>query len=354
MIETVKRIKRENTLPVFNRLKWKCSPTTVTDLMKPEHSQHSTFSFEFDWNDAGWRVLEGVSRVNDSVIIEGDDGEVTVVVDVKKKELLKVNDEDLSEVKHNQILDLNDEGDRWEGDVLKDSPYGWGVLYDKDNQMVYEGFRIGELNVCYGREYYTDISRIEYEGEWFEGSRWGRGIQYDRNGDVVYDGEWLEYEQLEMRVVITPENEVLHNHIEELVVSDGCCNGSNWNGIDADFGVFAFLKLLKVGNNCFECLHSLRVVGLSELESVVIGKDSFTPSQDSKDERSLNREFHLKNCPKVKLLKIGPSSFVNYRVCVIENVDALEEIEMGDLNEESHNFVGAFSFVLKSILERNV
>ena len=79
-----------------------------------------------------------------------------------------------------------------------------------------------------------------------------------------------------------------------------------------------------------------------------------TTSQDSKDERSLNHEFHLKNCPKVKLLKIGPYSFVNYRVCVIENVDALEEIEMGDLNEESCNFDGTFSFVLKSILGRNV
>ena len=86
----------------------------------------------------------------------------------------------------------------------------------------------------------------------------------------------------------------------------------------------------------------------------MIGKDSFTPSRDSKDERCLNHEFHLKNCPKVKLLKMGRFSFSDYRVCVIENVDALEVIEIGMLDEESHNFVGAFSFVLKSILERNV
>ena len=353
MIETVNRIKGENTLPVFNQLKWKCSPVVFTDRMVPKYSQYNYYTFQYDRSSHGFHFLNGVSRVDGCMVVErGEEG--VVVVDMKKKELLKVNEEDLSGVKHNQILDLNDEGDRWEGDVLKDSPYGWGVLYDKDNQMVYEGFRIGELNVCYGRKYYIDISRIEYEGEWYEGSRWGEGVQYDRCGDVVYDGEWLEYEQLETRVVITPENEVLHNHIEELVVSDGCCNGSKWNGIDADFGVFAFLKLLKVGNHCFECLHSLRLIGLSELESVVIGKDSFTPSRDSKDERCLNHEFHLKNCPKVKLLKMGRFSFSDYRVCVIENVDALEVIEIGMLDEESHNFVGAFSFVLKSILERNV
>ena len=66
-----------------------------------------------------------------------------VLVDVKSREVLGVDEVnhivdlnegkhivDLNEVKHNQTLDLNEEGDRWEGDVLNDSPWGWGVLYD--------------------------------------------------------------------------------------------------------------------------------------------------------------------------------------------------------------------------------
>ena len=52
------------------------------------------------------------------------------------------------------VLNLSDDGERWEGDVLDNQPYGWGVLYDSENRMVYEGFRIGKVNVCYGTQYY--------------------------------------------------------------------------------------------------------------------------------------------------------------------------------------------------------
>ena len=65
-----------------------------------------------------------------------------------------------------------------------------------------------------------------------------------------------------------------------------------------------------------------------------------------------NRHFYLKNCPKLKSLKMGRYSFSDYKVIEIENVDALEVIEMGDLNEESFNFAYA-SLELKSILIHN-
>ena len=87
--------------------------------------------------------------------------------------------------------------------MLNGKPCGWGVLYDKNNERVYEGFRIGESNVCYGRIYYSDIPRLEYEGEWCDGMRWGRGVQLDRNGVVVYDGEWLNDDPLNRRIEIT-------------------------------------------------------------------------------------------------------------------------------------------------------
>ena len=96
---------------------------------------------------------------------------------------------------------------------------------------MYEGFRVGELNVCYGVHYYSYISQIESEGSWCDGLRWGRGIQYDRTGDV-YRGEWLYDRQLETRVVMSSEVVMLHNHIEEWVVGDGCCNGVEWGVLD--------------------------------------------------------------------------------------------------------------------------
>ena len=94
-----------------------------------------------------------------------------IEVSVNSRELLKVDGEEVTGIEHAQVLDLSDDGERWEGDVLNNQPYGWGVLYDSENRMVYEGFRIGEVNACYGRSYYSDIGVIEYEGDWFEGKR---------------------------------------------------------------------------------------------------------------------------------------------------------------------------------------
>ena len=103
-----------------------------------------------------------------------------IEVDIASHTLIRVNGEDVKGIEHAKVLDLNDDGERWEGDVLNNQPYGWGVLYDSENRMVYEGFRIGDVNVCYGRSYYPDVQKVEYEGGICEGKRWGRGIQYDR------------------------------------------------------------------------------------------------------------------------------------------------------------------------------
>ena len=88
------------------------------------------------------------------------------------------------------------------------------------------------------------------------------------------------------------------------------------------------------------------ITGLSELESVEIGMNSFTKEKYGNDP---NRHFYLKNCPKLKSLKMGRYSFSDYTVCEIENVNALESIVIGELNQYSRNFHGA-SLELKSIL----
>lgn len=94
-----------------------------------------------------------------------------VRVNVEKKELLQVGNRDLSKMEHNIVLDLSDDGERWEGDVLRGKPCGWGVLYNSEGEKEYEGFRIGKVSVGYGIQYYSDLQRIEYEGEVWNGMR---------------------------------------------------------------------------------------------------------------------------------------------------------------------------------------
>ena len=115
-----------------------------------------------------------------------------------------------------------------------------------------------------------------------------------------------------------------------------------------DLTRFSKLESLVIGDNCFSYVTEVKMVGLKALESVEIGMNSFTQHKNDYGNDS-NRHFYLKNCPKLKSLKMGLFSFSDYTVCEIENVDALEAIEMGELNEESYNFAYA-SLELKSIL----
>ena len=131
-----------------------------------------------------------------------------------------------------------------------------------------------------------------------------------------------------------------------MVVSDNCCNERGF--IELDFAEFVNLRELNVGDECFENVNEVKLIGLSRLERVMIGKNSFTKDYYGNDP---NRHFYLKNCERLRELKIGCGSFFNYSVCEIENVPSLEVIEMGELNEKSWNFDYA-SLELKSDCER--
>ena len=62
-----------------------------------------------------------------------------------------------------------------------------------------------------------------------------------------------------------------------------------------------------------------------------------------------NRKLYVKNCDALKELKIGRYSFSDFSVIEIENVNSLELIEIGEVNDFSYNFLYA-SLELKSEL----
>ena len=115
-----------------------------------------------------------------------------------------------------------------------------------------------------------------------------------------------------------------------------------------DLRVLIKLKELTVGDLCFKHVKEVILVGLQQLETVVIGDGSFTEHEnDRPDDTKPYGYFYLKHCERVRELTIGCGSFSDYAVCEIENVDSLEVIEMGDLDEDSCNFYHA-SLELKS------
>ena len=134
------------------------------------------------------------------------------------------------------------------------------------------------------------------------------------------------------------------SYVGVIVVASNCCNDSELSVLD--LSRFVNLRELKVGDECFENVKEVKLIGLNELERVVIGKNSFTKHKNSGG-NDPNRHFYLKNCERVRELKMGHHSFNDYALCEIENVPSLEVIEMGGMNKWSCNFWYA-SLELKS------
>ena len=138
----------------------------------------------------------------------------------------------------------------------------------------------------------------------------------------------------------------IESGVTHITVSDNC--GNENTAASLYFTRFAQLKELVIGDNCFMNVDQLNLIGLSKLRSVVIGENSFTQHKNDAG-NDPNRHFYLKNCPSLREMRIGCYSFSDYTVIDIENVNALETIEIGSLSRDSYNFRYA-SLELKSIL----
>ena len=107
------------------------------------------------------------------------------------------------------------------------------------------------------------------------------------------------------------------------------------------------LEVIEVGSVCFSNVNELKLIGMKGLERVLIGQNSFTKHKNGYG-WYIKRHFCLKDCERLRELKMGRYSFSDYSVCAIENVPSLEVIEMGELGEESCNFYYASKLELKS------
>ena len=150
--------------------------------------------------------------------------------------------------------------------------------------------------------------------------------------DVPKNAE-MEVEREEMKLSFPSDVKAIH-------IMDGMYN--ELSGC-LDLSVYPELIELIVEDNCFQNVDEVKLIGLTKLERVVIGRNCFTKGSDMNP----NRHFYLKECGRLRELRIGCKSFSDYSVCAIENMNDLEVIEMGGLNEESSIFIHA-SLELKS------
>ena len=160
--------------------------------------------------------------------------------------------------------------------------------------------------------------------------------------------DWSHFAMTEVRIRTASDLNRADCHVDAMIIEPHCCNEGELTVLD--LSRFVFLRELRVGDECFENVNEVKLMGLKKLEKVVIGKNCFTRHKNGSG-LNPNRRFYLMDCEQLTELRIGCYSFSDYSTCMIENVPSLEVIEMGALNESSSVFLYA-SLELKSASQR--
>ena len=111
--------------------------------------------------------------------------------------------------------------------------------------------------------------------------------------------------------------------VEELRIGN---NGYNDGSVtELKLSGLVRLKRIVIGNRCFGKVRVFELDGLDELESVEIGQDSFWIDIYKRSDGSCR----IVNCPKLKSIQIGGSSFRDYHSFELNNLPSLQSIDMG-------------------------
>ena len=215
-------------------------------------------------------------------------------------------------------IDLDTTGRRWEGSIMDSKPCGYGVLYDEENRVEYEGIMFGGRKTCFGKEYYSDINKLKYVGCYYDDDRCGKGILYTRDGTIDYDGMWVNnhYASSEFN------GYVISSYTESVVIPNNL-----FSKIDSfALSSWAFsLKQMEIGDNCFGGVRFFSLDGLKQLESIVIRKECFRIGI----KEQMNGSCRIMNYPKLQSIHIGDNSFYNYHSFELKALSSLRTLHVG-------------------------
>ena len=209
-----------------------------------------------------------------------------IILTVRKSEIVQLlivdhGDEvdciDSTMVEHKVIINLSDEGDRWEGDAYKGKPCGIGTLWDSDNNIAFEGICVNGLYECFGTSYYSDVEKVEYKGEWCGGKRNGQGCLYDRNGCVVFEGKWCD-----------------DSHDEATV-------DAIFTKLEPFNSLCSTVETIRINNNTVSSFASFSFHYLPSLVSVFFEGKALC-------DKAINGSFSVYNCPNLKSFIMKPRS----------------------------------------------
>ena len=101
----------------------------------------------------------------------------------------------------------------------------------------------------------------------------------------------------------------LDEDVEVIEARNGVCNNEAFE--EWEMSEYVRLRELIVGDECFQFVKDLRIVGLNALEKVEIGKECFCKASGG--------VFEMRDCEKLKSVRIGDGSFVSVVSVVFES-----------------------------------
>ena len=121
------------------------------------------------------------------------------------------------------------------------------------------------------------------------------------------------------RVIVKNDDDfvLLDENVEGIEVKNGVCNNEAFD--EWSMEEYVRLRELIVGNECFQFVRDVRIVGLNALEKVEIGKQCFCEASGG--------VFEMRNCERMRSVKIGDGSFVSVMSVVFES-ECFDEVMM--------------------------
>ena len=137
--------------------------------------------------------------------------------------------------------------------------------------------------------------------------------------------------------------------VTNLIISSNSCNELN----SLNLNEYRYLKSIEIGDDCFENVELFNINALNALNALKIEGDSFTQQKDNWNSirSDSSRSFHIINCAELESIEIGKHSFSDYGGGFeLFNLPKLSTIKIGEIGRDSSNFYYS-SFVIKGIID---
>ena len=119
------------------------------------------------------------------------------------------------------------------------------------------------------------------------------------------------------------------------------------------------MESIEIGDNSFGSVSTFRIEGLNQLQTIKIGKNSFTQKKNGGG-NDATKSFHILNCESLESIQIGQYSFSDFAgEFELKNLTQLQSIQIGIIGSDSYNFysssfeIGGIYMILNIIMIRS-